>query len=326
MDVARVDPSGVDESAIGFRLGPRLNAAGRLYRADAGLELLLTADPERARAIAVELDTINSERRDVETRIRFEAEALLAEQSAPGAPAHVLAGEGWHPGVIGIVAARIAERHYRPTVLIALEGDEGSGSGRSIPGFDLLAGLEAGADELLRHGGHRAAAGPDDRAQPRRALPRGVRRPRRPHAHPGRPHRHRARRRGRARRHAAARAGRGARAAQALRLRQPCRLPARPGRAARRPAADGGGAPRRVLARRRRRPLALRAVRQGQLAPGRARRAGRRRRAAGGQPLQRHHRAPPHPALRPARRAPADRGDRRAGRGSTASTPSSTAT
>jgi single-stranded-DNA-specific exonuclease len=71
----------------------------------------------------------------------------------------VLAAEGWHPGVIGIVAARIAERHYRPTVLIALDGDEGSGSGRSIPGFDLLAGLTAGSDELLRYGGHRAAAG-----------------------------------------------------------------------------------------------------------------------------------------------------------------------
>ena len=159
MDVARVDPSGVDEGAIGFRLAPRLNAAGRLYRADAGLELLLTEDHERARQIAVELDTVNAERRDVETRIRFEAEALLAEQSAPGAPAHVLAAEGWHPGVIGIVAARIAERHYRPTVLIALDGDEGSGSGRSIPGFDLLAGLTAGSDELLRYGGHRAAAG-----------------------------------------------------------------------------------------------------------------------------------------------------------------------
>ena len=71
----------------------------------------------------------------------------------------MLASEGWHPGVIGIVAARIAERHYRPTVLIALDGDEGSGSGRSIPGFDLLAGLTAGSDELLRYGGHRAAAG-----------------------------------------------------------------------------------------------------------------------------------------------------------------------
>ena len=159
MDVARVDPSGVDEGAIGFRLAPRLNAAGRLYRADAGLELLLTGDRDRARQIAAELDAVNAERRDVETRIRFEAEALLAEQSAPGAPAHVLAAEGWHPGVIGIVAARIAERHYRPTVLIALDGEEGSGSGRSIPGFDLLAGLTAGSDELLRYGGHRAAAG-----------------------------------------------------------------------------------------------------------------------------------------------------------------------
>ena len=79
MDVARVDPSGLDEAAIGFRLGPRLNAAGRLYRADAGLELLLTEDRERARAVAAELDAVNRERRDVETRIRFEAEALVAE-------------------------------------------------------------------------------------------------------------------------------------------------------------------------------------------------------------------------------------------------------
>ncbi len=79
MDVSRVDPSGLDESAIGFRLGPRLNAAGRLYRADAGLELLLTEDRDRARAVAQELDRVNAERRDVETRIRFEAEALVAE-------------------------------------------------------------------------------------------------------------------------------------------------------------------------------------------------------------------------------------------------------
>ncbi|HYM56956.1 MAG TPA: single-stranded-DNA-specific exonuclease RecJ [Solirubrobacteraceae bacterium] len=158
MEVARVDPSGIDETAIGFRLAPRLNAAGRLYRADAGLELLLTDDPERARAVAAELDAVNAERRDVETRIRFEAEKLLTGQP-PGAAAHVLAADGWHPGVIGIVASRIAERHHRPAVLIALEGDEGTGSGRSIRGFDLLAGLQAGADELLRYGGHRAAAG-----------------------------------------------------------------------------------------------------------------------------------------------------------------------
>jgi single-stranded-DNA-specific exonuclease len=157
MDVARVDPSTVDAGAIGFRLGPRLNAAGRLYRADAGLELLLTEDRERASAVAKELDAVNAERRDVETRIRFEAEAQVAEQGA--AAAYVLASEGWHPGVIGIVAARIAERHHRPAVLIALEGEEGTGSGRSIPGFDLLGGLHAASRHLRRHGGHRAAAG-----------------------------------------------------------------------------------------------------------------------------------------------------------------------
>jgi single-stranded-DNA-specific exonuclease len=157
MAVARVDPGELGASAIGFRLAPRINAAGRLYRADAGLELLLTEDAERARAVAAELDAVNAERRDVETRIRFEAEALVAE--AGPAAAFVLAAEGWHPGVIGIVAARIAERHHRPAVLIALDGDEGTGSGRSIPAFDLLAGLHAGGEHLLRYGGHRAAAG-----------------------------------------------------------------------------------------------------------------------------------------------------------------------
>jgi single-stranded-DNA-specific exonuclease len=157
MDVAKVDPSAVDAGTIGFRLAPRINAAGRLYRADAGLELLLTADVARARQIAEELDRVNSERRDVETRIRFEAEAMVAE--AGPAAAYVLAGEGWHPGVIGIVAARIAERHHRPAVLIAMDGEEGTGSGRSIPGFDLLAGFHAGARHLQRYGGHRAAAG-----------------------------------------------------------------------------------------------------------------------------------------------------------------------
>jgi single-stranded-DNA-specific exonuclease len=157
MEVARVDPGGVDAAAIGFRLAPRINAAGRLHRADAGLELLLTEDPGRARAIAAELDAVNAERRDVETRILFAAEAQVAEHGP--APAYVLAGEDWHPGVIGIVAARIAERHHRPAVLIALDGEEGTGSGRSIPAFDLLTGLHAGARHLERYGGHRAAAG-----------------------------------------------------------------------------------------------------------------------------------------------------------------------
>ncbi len=158
MEVARVSPNEISATSIGFRLGPRINAAGRLYRADAGLELLLTQDATRAREIALELDAVNAERRDIETRVRFEAEAQLS-QYPEDSPAFVLAGEGWHPGVIGIVAARIAEKKFRPTVLIALDGEQGTGSGRSIPGFDLLAGLDASADSLMKYGGHRAAAG-----------------------------------------------------------------------------------------------------------------------------------------------------------------------
>jgi single-stranded-DNA-specific exonuclease len=154
---ARVDPSRVDERSVGFALAPRLNAAGRMYRADAGLELLLTDDPVRAAQVAEELDRANLERRQTERSIRFEAETQIAELGERGA--YVLAGEGWHAGVIGIVAARLAELHHRPVVMIALEGERGRGSGRSIPGFDLLAGLSACAEQLLRHGGHRAAAG-----------------------------------------------------------------------------------------------------------------------------------------------------------------------
>ena len=176
MEVARVDPSALDARAISFRLAPRLNAAGRVERADASLELVLTEDPERAAAVAAELDRLNGDRRAIEQRISWEAEALVrAEQAAreaaglPAPMSYVLAGDGWHPGVIGIVASRIAERHGRPCVLLAFpevrEGatpdpaQAGTGSGRSIPAFDLLSGLEAGAAHLLRHGGHRAAAG-----------------------------------------------------------------------------------------------------------------------------------------------------------------------
>jgi single-stranded-DNA-specific exonuclease len=159
MRIARVDPSGLDASSVGFRLAPRINAAGRLYRADAGVELLLTRDEARAAAIARELDAANAERRFTEQRILFEAEAQVRELGER--PAYVLAGEGWHPGVIGIVASRIAERHHRPAILIALDPADrtGTGSGRSIPSFDLLGALHVAAPLLERYGGHRAAAG-----------------------------------------------------------------------------------------------------------------------------------------------------------------------
>jgi single-stranded-DNA-specific exonuclease len=157
MRVANVEPGAVDESAIGFRLCPRINAAGRLARADAALELVLTEDAGRAAEVADELDLLNRERRDTETRILFEAEAARAEH--PEAPAYVLAGEGWHPGVIGIVASRMVERYNRPCVVIGLDGDSGRGSGRSIGAFDLHAALGACSAHLNRFGGHRAAAG-----------------------------------------------------------------------------------------------------------------------------------------------------------------------
>jgi single-stranded-DNA-specific exonuclease len=157
MAVSRADPSALDTGTLGFRLAPRINAAGRLRRADAGLELILTEDPARARAIAAELDAVNAERRAVEQRILWEAESQVAELG--GRPGYVLWSEDWHPGVVGIVASRIVERHHRPAVLVALEGESGSGSGRSIPGFDLLGALDAGAAHLRRYGGHRAAAG-----------------------------------------------------------------------------------------------------------------------------------------------------------------------
>jgi single-stranded-DNA-specific exonuclease len=152
----------LDEGDFAFRLAPRINAAGRLYRADAGVELFLTDDPGRAAEIASELDRANQERRHTEREV--EAAAETARRELPDhlrdAAALVIAGQGWHPGVVGIVASRLVERHWRPVVLLSFdEQGNGRGSGRSIPGFDLLGGLEVCSDHLLRFGGHRAAAG-----------------------------------------------------------------------------------------------------------------------------------------------------------------------
>ncbi len=162
MAVAKIDPARVNERTVAFGLAPRLNAAGRLYRADAALELILTEDRARAVQVAQELDRINHERRDTERTIRFDAEAQIAGLADGGQDrrALVLAGEDWNAGVIGIVASRLAEQHGKPVVLIALEGERGKGSGRSGgEAYDLLAGLTACAEHLSRYGGHKAAAG-----------------------------------------------------------------------------------------------------------------------------------------------------------------------
>ncbi|HEY6730989.1 MAG TPA: single-stranded-DNA-specific exonuclease RecJ [Solirubrobacterales bacterium] len=162
MAAAKCEPERLDESDLGFRLAPRINAAGRLYRADAGVELFLTADEERAEAIAIELSRANSERRATEHEVDAAAESAVRElpERLRDSYGLIVAGEGWHPGVIGIVASRLVERHQRPTIVISLDEEgNGRGSGRSIPGFDLLAGLEACAGHLEGFGGHRAAAG-----------------------------------------------------------------------------------------------------------------------------------------------------------------------
>ncbi len=162
LDAARVEPEHLDEGDIAFRIAPRLNAAGRLYRADAGVELLITEDPERAARIAAELDAANYERREVEREVSTAAEAARRElpDELRDAAALVLAGEGWHPGVVGIAASRVVERHGRPAILLSIGPDgKAKGSGRSIPGFDLLAALQECSGHLLRFGGHKAAAG-----------------------------------------------------------------------------------------------------------------------------------------------------------------------
>ena len=162
MAISRVEPERVDEGDIAFRLGPRLNAAGRLYRADAGVELMLTDDRARAGAIAAELDAANHERRETERAVSNEAEAALRAlpDEQRSAPVIVVAGEGWHPGVVGIVASRLVERHERPAIVLSIAEDgTAKGSGRSIDGFDLLGGLDCCSDLLQRYGGHRAAAG-----------------------------------------------------------------------------------------------------------------------------------------------------------------------
>jgi single-stranded-DNA-specific exonuclease len=145
--------------AVGFRLAPRINAAGRLEDAALGLEMLLTSDAAKAKAIATALDDSNAERQALERSTLEEARAMLAEGACRGRKSIVLGSKLWHPGVIGIVASRIAELFHRPVILFALEDGTGRGSGRSISRFHLLDAIRSCADHLLRFGGHSHAAG-----------------------------------------------------------------------------------------------------------------------------------------------------------------------
>jgi len=161
---ALADVAGMDQAPssyhLGFLLGPRVNAGGRIGKADLGARLLATDAPVEAEAMAARLDELNTERREVENQVR----ELAIEQATArglGGPLVWAAGEGWHPGVVGIVAARLKEATNRPAIVIGLDGDIGKGSGRSVSGIDLGAVIQKSAAEgvLLKGGGHKMAAG-----------------------------------------------------------------------------------------------------------------------------------------------------------------------
>jgi len=161
MRSAHVDPAAIDASAVGFRLAPRINAAGRLGRPDVALELLFAEVADEAERLASELESLNRDRQVVEDRILRDATATIAgwPEERRARRGYVVWGEDWHEGVIGIVASRLAERFSRPVVLVAGSGEAWKGSGRSIPAFDLHSALAACSEHLERFGGHRAAAG-----------------------------------------------------------------------------------------------------------------------------------------------------------------------
>jgi single-stranded-DNA-specific exonuclease len=149
----------VNCGVVGFQLAPRLNAAGRMEDACLGVQLLLEEDMARAMSTALYLDQCNRERQMIEKQTLREAEQAIAGLSAEHTHVIVLNREGWHAGVIGIAASRLVERYYRPTVLIAMDGDSGKGSARSIRGFHLYQALQKCSDHLTAFGGHEMAAG-----------------------------------------------------------------------------------------------------------------------------------------------------------------------
>ncbi|MDI6852010.1 MAG: single-stranded-DNA-specific exonuclease RecJ [Deltaproteobacteria bacterium] len=153
-----------------FRLAPRLNAAGRLGQARGALALLLAADMAQARTQARYLHQLNRQRQGLEEDVLRQAAALISKQGLGNRPVLVLAQEGWHPGVLGIVAARLAEDYHKPVALVSLKDGQGRGSARSIEGFHLFEGLQACKQWLLKFGGHAAAAGFSMRADNLKAL------------------------------------------------------------------------------------------------------------------------------------------------------------
>jgi single-stranded-DNA-specific exonuclease len=158
-EAAGLNGKKITAGMVGFTLGPRINASGRLENAAMAFRLLTTESREEAAELARALDAVNRERQSVETGIWEEARQMCRKMDLAGTGAIVLSSKEWHPGVVGIVASRIADEFYRPTALICVKDGVGKGSARSIPGFDLYAGLAQCSDLLLGFGGHAYAAG-----------------------------------------------------------------------------------------------------------------------------------------------------------------------
>ncbi|MBK7643707.1 MAG: single-stranded-DNA-specific exonuclease RecJ [Planctomycetes bacterium] len=160
LDVAKISGQRLEADDVAFKIGPRINASGRLGSAHKAVELMLATDPNEARRAANELDLLNEERKRIELGVL--GHALRAAEPFADREQHpvlIVAGEGWHQGVVGIVAARLVERFERPAVVIGLDGASGRGSARSVPGFSILEALHGGKAHTRRYGGHEQAAG-----------------------------------------------------------------------------------------------------------------------------------------------------------------------
>ena len=278
MRSAHVDPAAVDAGSVGFRLAPRINAAGRLGHPGAALELILTEDAEEARAArraARGAEPRAAGGRGAGSSARPSPRSSRGRRRSGAARGYVIAGADWHEGVIGIVASRLVERYQPAGRADRRDGRAVEGVGPLDPAFDLHGGLAACAGHLERFGGHRAAAGLSIRPERGRGLRRRVRRARgRSPRRRGPRARHAGRRRAPARTDADARALRGAAAARAVRARQPRRHAARRGLRARlgsRPWARAGTCvPRAARRPRRRRRDRVRAGRPARPLPARA--------------------------------------------------------
>lgn len=161
LEVAQLDPAKKPLTAgdIGFRIGPRINAAGRMDVASDVVELFTTRDPERARTLAQKLDQLNADRRAAEKAVLDQIDAMLADGTIDRQGCLVIDGQGWHRGVLGILASRVVDRTGHPALVVAHENGEAHGSGRSIPDFHLLEALESCHDVFVRFGGHAHAVG-----------------------------------------------------------------------------------------------------------------------------------------------------------------------